>query len=163
MKALWLVAISILLLSGCDEQPPQLHKWAADYHNEFTGGDNYQFVMTNPPEGQRALVTFLADYFQQHPLEPIEYGAIIYRESSDTPINGDVPKAGMFDQTMRGKAKVTVDINEYVIASVSRLDDIGKKGGVRIFFSSDYRETCQELKYNAVDIVPGQPLPATCN
>ncbi|MCS3460479.1 hypothetical protein [Aeromonas sp. BIGb0445] len=163
MKALWFVAISILFLSGCDDQQPQLYKWPTDFHNEFTGRDNYQFVMTNPPEGQRALITFLADYFQQHPLEPVEYGAIIYRESSDTPINGDVPKAGIWDQTMRGPSKATVDIDEYVIASLLRVKYEGKPEILRIFLEGEYRGVCKQSEFNIIDVIPGQPLPATCN
>lgn len=157
-------ALLALILAGCGDEPTSIHKWETIYTNESTGSQWHQFVISNPPKGQGALVELIRGYLKKSPPPGFwdgKYGAAFYRESSVTPIDEKQrPEASWWDQSRDIPYIKFKPIDDQGVASVRY---VKKDNVLRIFFEGEYRLTCASTKFNIVDVKPDGSHVPTCN
>lgn len=162
--ALLTVLVLAFVLVGSREKPTAIYKWDALYRSTWETEKVYQFVISNPPKGQRALVKLIRDYLINSPPPGFwndEYGATFYRESSVTPTDESLrPESNWWDQSWDIPYIKYKPIDDQEIAAARYR--ISKKA-LRIFFSGEYDRTCKENDFAIVDIQADGSQTPTCD
>lgn len=139
-----------LLLSGCGDDIPSIHKW----EGLLTDEGPYVYVIRNPPKTQSGLVNLITDFLKTDPNPPVgfiedQYGISFYEESSVTPIDGDRPEASWWEQPMTGPAIQYKGIDDQEIAAARYFKD---KNLIRIFLQREYQRYCPGRDDSIVDV-----------
>ncbi len=132
--ALLSVLVLALVLVGSREEPTAIHKWDA----MSSTGESYQFVISNPPDDQKALIALVRHYLKETPPPGFwegKYAATFYRESRVTPIDGNRPEASWWDQSWDVPYIEYKPIDEEEIVAARYLE---KSKKLRIFFPRAY-------------------------
>lgn len=164
--ALLSVLVLALVLVGSREKPTTIHKWDEVYSNDSVGSMTvkaYQFVISNPPESQQALAELVEAYLKTTPPPGFwngEFGAIFYRESSVTPIDGKRPEANWWDQSWDVPYIQCKPIDEQVILGARYSE---QKKRLRIFFHGGYDRTCKVNDFAIIDIQADGSRELTCD
>lgn len=152
-------ALLALILAGCGNGPTAIHKWEA----MSSTGESYQFVISNPPEGQKALIELVSHYLKENPPPGFwegKYAATFYRESSVTPIDGNRPKASWLDQSW--------DVPYIEYKPIDDEEIIGARyfeqwKTLRIFLAGAYRYTCSARPDGIIDVQLDGSHEPTCD
>ena len=155
------VCLTLFLIS-CDRDSTSIHKW-----DGLLGAEGpYVYIIRNPPKTQSGMVDLISNYLRDDSNTPDKfldgtYGISFYEESSDTPIDGDRPKASWWEQPMTGPAILYREIDDHEVAAARYFKD---KGILRIFLQREYRQICPTRDTGIVDILPdGNPTRPLCN
>lgn len=158
------VLLLALVLVGSREKPTAIYKWDDMLTSYSSTGKAYQFVISNPPKGQRELVELIRDYLKNSPPPGFwndEYGATFYRENSVTPTDeGLRPESNWWDQSWDVPYIKYKPIDDQVIAGARYMKN---KKTLRIFFHGEYDRTCKANDFAIVDIQADGLHDPTCD
>ncbi|MBW3779357.1 hypothetical protein GL272_21025 [Aeromonas veronii] len=162
--ALLTVLVLAVVLVGSQEKPTAIYKWNDMFTSSWSTEKAYQFVISSPPKGQRALVELIRSYLINSPPPGFwngEYGTVFYRESTVTPTDESLrPESNWWDQSWDVpyiKYK-PIDDQEIIAARYVKSEKI-----LRIFFLGEYRRTCKTAKHNIIDVQPDGTHSQTCD
>lgn len=157
-------ALMALALTGCSDEPPAIHKWDSMLTSEWSDDKAYQFVISNPPNGQQALVELVSGYLKNSPPPGFwndEYGATFYRESRVTPANEkERPESNWWDQSWDVPYIKFKPIDNQEIAAARYMKDTKT---LRIFLEGEYRHTCENRTDGIVDVQLDGSHEPTCD
>ncbi|MGL5557024.1 MAG: hypothetical protein ACRDC8_17205 [Aeromonas veronii] len=141
---------AILLLIGCGDDSPSIHKW----NGVLKETETYSYIISNPPLTQSELVSFIIDYIKRDPNTPLDFlngerGISFYKESNATPLDGNRPEASWWEQPFTDPAIKYKEIDVYEIAVVNFFK---KNNSFRVYLQWEYRKTCQARKSGIVEI-----------
>lgn len=157
------VLVLAFVLVGSREKPTTIYKWDALYRSTWETEKVYQFVISNPPKGQRALLELVKDYLEKSPppgFESGEYGAAFYRESNVTPTDENLrPESNWWDQSWDVPYIKFKSIDEQLIAGAG----YRKNKILRISLYGEYDRTCKANDFAIVDIQPDGSRDPTCD
>lgn len=150
------------LLIGCNEDKlPSIHKWKGVAKD--TGA--YVYVIRNPPKTQSGLVSLIVTYIKNDPNTPAdfisdEHSIFFYKESSVTPIDGNRPHAGWWEQPLTDPAMEFKEMDESEIASIRYLKD---ENILRLFFYGEYNRVCEVQKFGIIDVQADGTIAPLCD